>query len=858
VHPIVDAPVFPFEDQEAQKLLRYFAGMYPEMNDALRFVEKLGIDPLAIRRGDRAPLDIWHELLSRAAQDGVTRKLVQALRDAHPRNTEVSLLDRLLAQRPRDADADAIGTDFDLERYLRAVERQLEYLTAGAHQNQRLVDAFVLPNLVSKNPQARISWPDLDWERPIALVGGAGSGKSTLLRHLAYVTACKCRAAGSRLDDLRRASLRLPVLVDLHDAARLTSERIAATDLVPLLASSGLAADRVKQLIDDGDAVVMFDGFDEVPDDAVRCRLAERIRRLQGGGKRPTGIVVTSRTSAWTREVGTGFIQIAVQPLEPDQIDAFVANSATGDAVNTARIRRTLRSSPQIRKIATNPQLLTMLMVVLQDDPGRTLSHRVLVYEECIRRLTRDARRFVKRSAAELTDMLTQLALAMHGGDEPRLALRRAGQALEPFEGEIERKLEELELGTGLIVQSARRQVEFAHHTFQEYLAARAYAQTAAGRQVLLQHVEDPTWAETLALAAGVLADQNPEELLPFFEAVLSTPALPPGGALSLDALRAWAPRVAAASVCFADLEGWDLDRAVLAPVRRAHELILPVLENVQIDLRHRVEIANGLGTVEDPRLLRDRWIRLPATTTLIGSRSDEAWPQESPPQRVSVAAFWMQRWPVTVGEYRDFVDNDGYTTEAWWDTDARTWLTAQGKPTRPHHWDLQVIRNHPVTGISYWEARAYCRWLSSLGGIPDDWIVRLPTEAEWERAARGPHQLENERARFPWGERWNDAAANSATAGFGLVPVGVFPRTPLGFWDLAGNVMERCLDRFARYGARTDDGPCEHVIRGGSFLSFPLDLRVSVRNSAAPELRLRDLGFRCVAVPGATDQGRV
>lgn len=165
--------------------------------------------------------------------------------------------------------------------------------------------------------------------------------------------------------------------VDLHDAPGLTSDGVAATDLVPLLvpllASSGLAADRVKQLISDGDAIVVFDGFDEVPDDTVRRRLAKRILRLQGGGKRTTGVVVASRTSAWTQEVGSGFLQIAVQPLEPDQIDAFVANSATGDAVNTERILRTLRSSPRIRKIATNPQLLTMLMLVLQDDPGRTL-----------------------------------------------------------------------------------------------------------------------------------------------------------------------------------------------------------------------------------------------------------------------------------------------------------------------------------------------------------------------------------------------------------------------------------------------------------------------------------------------------
>jgi len=805
--------------------------------------------------------NIVNVVVDRALFDGWIGSIVEKL----PRNPATTAeLDFILAQlrdQPQPTPADPFSR---VQRYLRALERELEFVyVTGVGQDLRLADVFVPPHLTNRGQQKAVDWPNLDWQRPIALVGTAGAGKSTLLRHLAYTTAKQCLDAGADLGKLRDAALRIPFLVDLHNVSDYTESQINDLDFGSLLTNnSDLSVQDIKRILAEGDALLLFDKFDEVAADKARVKLAQQVRRLQGGGKRANGIVLASRARTWMADISPGFVQIVVEPLEPDQIETIVKKSLSGQPDSAARILNTLRSSDRVRQIASNPQLLGMLMLVLQEDPGRDLSHRVLVYESCIQKLAADAAaRNPAWSPDDVLRMLTGLALAMRSANEPKLDLAGATKALAPFDGAgtPRQLLEKLELHTGLIVADQRFRVIFVHQTFQEYLLAREYALTDGGLTQLLRNVEDPTWSEALRLAAGVLADQQADQLPVFFEQILSKPRVGPGEQLSPDALVAWAPRVAAASICFVDLKAWDLADQALEPVRRAHALILPLLEGDRIDVQHKVDIATGLGAFDDPRLLRDRWIRFDSGQTFIGSDDEEAWPQEKPAHRVTVPAMWLQRWPVTVGEYRRFIDNDGYTNERWWDPEGLAWLATQEKPVRPDHWEQQEVNNHPVTGVSHWETIAYCRWFASLGGLPDGWTVRLPNEAEWERAARGPHQLADPRARFPWGSNWDARRANSLQTGSAHTPVGVFASEHDELWDMAGNVMERCLDRFLPYDApdTAKAQAADYVVRGGAYTSGPLDLRVSVRNAVEPGLRRPDIGFRCAAGPLNEREGR-
>ena len=140
---------------------------------------------------------------------------------------------------------------------------------------------------------------------------------------------------------------------------------------------------------------------------------------------------------------------------------------------------------------------------------------------------------------------------------------------------------------------------------------------------------------------------------------------------------------------------------------------------------------------------------------------------------------------------------------------------------------------NQPVVGVSFREADAFSRW---AGG-------RLPSEREWEAAARGPQGYE-----YPWGGDWKDRSCNSAEAGLGVTsPVGLFPRSrqmPLGIEDLAGNVWEWC-DSF--YSVDKQKPGASRVLRGGAFSVGSRGLRSSFRLRDEPENRFRFIGLRCV-----------
>lgn len=208
------------------------------------------------------------------------------------------------------------------------------------------------------------------------------------------------------------------------------------------------------------------------------------------------------------------------------------------------------------------------------------------------------------------------------------------------------------------------------------------------------------------------------------------------------------------------------------------------------------------------------------------------AFEVEMPARRVWVSSFGIDRTEVTLGAWRRCV------------------LAGRCPPARMPADDPRTSTPaHPVGGVTWGEARRFCRW---VGG-------RLPTEAEWERAARGV----SPRRRWPWGRFWNPRLANhggglreSGVDGFRhAAPVGSFPdgASPHGLLDAAGNVWEWTADRFApdAYAGidvdpRGPQGGGERVVRGGSWLSPPVRLRVTARRGLPEGVSRIDVGLRC------------
>jgi len=191
--------------------------------------------------------------------------------------------------------------------------------------------------------------------------------------------------------------------------------------------------------------------------------------------------------------------------------------------------------------------------------------------------------------------------------------------------------------------------------------------------------------------------------------------------------------------------------------------------------------------------------------------------------RRVEVAAFRMERYPVTVFEYARFIADGGYKKAEFWAQGGH------GQFPEPGSWQRQLQHpSRPVVEVSWYEAAAYCRW---AGG-------RLPSEAEWECAAR----CGREGVRYPWGNEEPDPARANYDMNVGQpTPVGLYPdgATPGGIQDLAGNVLEWVFDWYEEGKRR--------VLRGGSWSSNPRRLRVSNRSRVGPFGRYDYVGFRCV-----------
>ena len=211
---------------------------------------------------------------------------------------------------------------------------------------------------------------------------------------------------------------------------------------------------------------------------------------------------------------------------------------------------------------------------------------------------------------------------------------------------------------------------------------------------------------------------------------------------------------------------------------------------------------------------------------------------------------FRSARYPVTHRQFQAFVDAGGYGQDKWW----------AGLAARPEAIPAQWSEpNAPRETVSWYEATAFCRWLDAqlrdAGLLPTGWEVSLPTEEQWERAARGTDGRE-----YPWEGDFRSGLANINETWDGAgpcnlhrtSPVGLYPdgKAPSGALDMAGNVWEWCRSEYDEPERLADRGDGSRVVRGVSWFLNSLNCRAAFRDGSAPAARDDGLGFRVCCAP--------
>ena len=227
-----------------------------------------------------------------------------------------------------------------------------------------------------------------------------------------------------------------------------------------------------------------------------------------------------------------------------------------------------------------------------------------------------------------------------------------------------------------------------------------------------------------------------------------------------------------------------------------------------------------------------------------------KSFSREQPQHTLALAGYAIGKYPVTVGEYRAFLRAGGYQCYRYWTEVAWAWRESLGK-VQPEFWGDEKWAGDdrlPVVGVSWYEAGAYCRWLSEETGEH----YRLPTEAEWEKAARG-----TDGRMYPWGDEFDAGRCNTREGRLNkTAPVGRHSpegESPHRCAEMAGNASDWTLSQYRPYpydgsdGRNEEEGEAERVIRGGSWYKPELRARVVARGMNDPFFADNDVGFRCV-----------
>lgn len=734
----------------------------------------------------------------------------------------------------------------------------------------------------------------------LVITGGPGSGKTTYLHLIAGVL-----ARAIRTNDVAAVAqnlgltdpLPLPIVVPLSDYNRYrrrydqpddprrgTLTAFISHNLIRQEAGINLPADFFERLLVQGQAcLLLLDGLDEVANERERTLVRQAVENLSfNAGVRQ--IVVTSRSRAYQGQavLPESFRLARVQPMDSDQVDALAARwcravyNPTEAERETKRLQAAIGGLEQLRRQRNEPRLAdTPLMVtiiaIVHYNQRRLPDQRAELYERCVEVLLTESNKSPTEAIFALADwggtqaekrgLLGYLAYEMMNAGEqagrsvtewqlqtwlrPRLE-RQHGAAKAPARlEEFIRAMRE----RGSLLSERGGDYQFTHLTFQEFLCAHYLAETVRDSGKIVAFLAenncftDSWWRETILLTIGYLGLKSIDTALDFIGHLAALPAA--------DAEALAAAELAGTGLL--ELESQDGASKATIVAR-----LIALLSDQQLTAPPLLRLLAGqvLGRLGDSRkgvVTREpALVAIPAGPFLMGEEKHTVTIPEP---------YGIGRYPVTNAQYQMFVEDGGYT-ETWrdcWTADGWRWREGSGRTGPRDHGEQFAGANQPVVGVTWYEAVAYSRWLAAKTGKP----YRLPTEAEWERAAR-----HSDGSIYPWGDKWQDGVANTKEAELGrTTAVGVFPRdrSDAGVLDLGGNVGEWCQTRRRDEKGQAYPQPYRHddgreqlaggdditrEIRGGVWVGEKKWSRCSARGGLYPCYVRDHYGFRVALSP--------
>ena len=774
--------------------------------------------------------------------------------------------------------------------------------------------------------------------KEVVLLGDPGSGKSSLVRHIL------ADLAKSELEDtaplfsgtegllpvfilLRELAPRLAeeVLPPNHDKRR---ERLAAlvVEQVKAYAEAVNAAEYaagIERVFTDENVFLVLDGLDEVAYE-LRILVREAVRAVLDQYNL-LRVIITCRIRSYTGDsVFDGVSTFTLAKLDEELIASFVDNWYKAQCelgrVNESEQRersidlKTVATKAPLLSLASNPMLLTTMTIIHQQETVLP-KERVKLYDKAVDLLlkrwqlgkgeaAKELATYIESHDKKMRPIMERLAFEAHtagAGDEAAdlqrmesIELLSDAQYLG-HEGLASQFLDYVDERAGLLIgrggtPQRPRVYSFPHRQFQEYLAG-CYIVGAprASRRLRKLAKEGDFWTEAVVLG---IEEQvyNSGSYGPYTVLNLASQLsqlLTPASSEAEERLVLWmskVPEVIGASEVAGD--PGDVEPGGVLLERLQGQLVrllggtLPPIE--------RAEAGRTLAKIGDPRVekltLKDMaFCYVPQGPFEMGSTD---YDNEKPEATFEIAyTYWIGQSPVTQAQYTPFVEAGAYENKQWWTDAGWAYIQKQERRSREEYGYPFELANHPVVGVTWYEAHAYCKWLTAYAH-EKQWLspgfrLVLPNEPEWEKAARGGLEIpqrpigarlsrlrlpgsigvrenENAKRRYPWGDEVTSNHCNyysnigtTSSSGSYKEGGGIY-----GTHDQSGNVYEWTRSIYQDYpyesgdGRENEQGEERRVVRGGSFVLGTDFVRCAYRYRGNPSHHFFSVGFRLVALP--------